>query len=365
MARNNKQPDYLKPKTERRIRREATRTTNAAYRGDFRDIRQQRRYNKNLMEKRKSDNKYYAEWTENQLNEWRTSEAAEAQNRNQIMANMVNSRMQAFDSLREQNLNNAESGISNARDFGGFNNTQAAVQDNDRLASLAQSVINDSIRGEARIGNLATLSREAIAINAARAMSDFREDNMKLRDQSLKLRDDKRADRLKLIESKEQIEVDKAIKRREFALKKKELGLQRLAIMMDDRANIRDNATSRANNAANNADINDDGAVDAVDLRQRKKLTRETNSTLNNGISMLKSLPAFEWTKFQKRTMSPANKLLLKRTLSDPGTKKKPGYGFSPLQAQAIVDIWTSGGMSPSTKRALRASGYIVPKYWK
>jgi len=257
-------------------------------------------------------------------------------------------------------IEGAPAGPSDMSGYTGFNTADLVDSRTDRQEALKrmadQQIASNLDMRKAVQAN----SRNFLSGLAATAASEHRERLNTIFDTRDKLFTERRRDRIaeeaRLLDK----EIEKAQIRADIRLKKKELALRKLAITIDDQNADADRAVDDANaDADRNAGGDGNGGGDPVDIRAKKKITREINANISNGLEAIKGDKVLQDLVADGHTReTSAGRIRLQKTI----IKR---VGIPADQARAVVQIYYSGGIGPGLKKVLKQQGYIVPKSWR
>lgn len=358
-----KVPNYLKGRARKALAKQARKTVNSAYRPDLQALKRQRKRESSIWKKRKADLEYYKQWLDTRQREWdANAREADDMQREAIIASNA-STMEAYEKLRSQMITNAEPGVSDPSQSKAFDVSQAgglANQANEAFAKFAEQAMKDN--AETREGVQSNTRAYMVGL-AGQAASDHWNRVKDISDTRQKLLSERRRDRIAEEGRLLEVEIEKAKVRADIRLKKKELRLRNKALNIDDanadadRAVDQQNADTREKEARQGGDTNGDGKVDEVDLRARKKQSREWTSNINGAIQLVQSAPEFKKERLADNRLSREGRQIMKTKLNKAGI---PSH-----LVQAVMDVWFTGGLRNSTKKHLKSQGYIVPKIWR
>lgn len=376
-------PNYLEADPLAQLRKRAKRTVRSAYRPEMKALTAQSKREDAIFKKRQADLDYYKTWLTQRQDEWNNSqdEADAASNAN--LNAMLDSIQESYAALRPSMIDNAEPGVSDMSDYTGFDISgegARAIERGNALAITGNRVTKDNTGYR---GDLQENSRAAMAAMAAAAAGEHYNRKADIRDTKNKLRAERVRDRIAEEGRLLELEFDKAKTRNDIRLQKTELRIRKRALKIDDKNEDADRKQKAKQAAAerrqkeaqskreektdrmDNGDNGDSGG-DEVDRRKQKEITREYNSILNSGLSVIK-LPKYQ--KILNPGGSAGRPPMTYNTVSSKDRQKIRNMlsedGIPYLLTQGVLDIYFTHGLRKPTKRAYKSQGYIVPKYWR
>jgi len=353
-----RQRNHLRPLTDKQLRKRAAAAAKAAYKPTMVELASARKRNDELIEKRRADTAYFRDWLDRRLAEYDQSAwTTEAATESKIDQSMADTQSQ-YDDMRAGLLERAQqygTGNTNLEGYSGFNTDVANQQAQDQLQLSREQLARLATVSAGMRGALSQNSAAYLASLASREEDAYRTADTEIRDARTKALAERGALqsetylKLKNLElDKAEIRFDRRMSKAEIRLKKAALRLDRARIDADLAMNAADNATdiTVAGMDGGGSGGSGGGGGDPVDLRARKKNTRNMSATLSSASQIIRS------NKKLRNAWNRGNLSQIRKQMQ--GT-----YGFPPFLFPALFSMMRTGKLSGAAKQAIIGAGGI------
>lgn len=354
-------PKPLRPLTNKRLRRQAAVTIKKSYRPAFSELNTEATTMQNLSAKRSADNAFYLDWLNTKTDQHNAAQAASLAAAGAQQQGIATQAAQDYNNLRDKLVKEASPGaVTNPNQQAAFNVTPEAQRGISMVANEREKFAASRDRSIASGAAMKSSNFATMAAMQASNQSDLFKAMSEISGARKKLIFSRAADTSKEAARLLDREITKAQAAMTIRGDAGQLAESRRAAQAGERTTRRgqdiDAATAAADRAFDYAELKTKNATDLLELAQKGKIANQQQGYVNKQITqgIYSGMSAFNSLGLKGKSINEAARIIW---------KKNPDIGA--LLSQAAAQMSVRGYIGRNTAKALKASGYKIPKSFK